>query len=232
MKKARKLGLQSLALVLMAFVLVAGVAFGMTGAWFTDTKNDSIDDITLANNVYIDRSKATMTPTYDGTRLDSSAVTASTLLPGDTITLDFKIAKGTYDTNKASVDFAAKMSITVEVWDSQYATYAAAETAHAITTLTANGAGAASVSNPITYTQKTRKGAAAYAAYSNDTVFFVGTDTDVQIVLTLNGAYFQNSWAGDHIKVTVVTKAIQAGNYETGNWEDHGIVEYTTDWTA
>ena len=51
MKKARKLGLQSLALVLMAFVLVAGVAFGMTGAWFQDHHADS-DTITMGQGVW------------------------------------------------------------------------------------------------------------------------------------------------------------------------------------
>ena len=91
MKKAKKLGLQSLALVLMAFVLVAGVAFGMTGAWFAETQNTGDNTVTFATGVHL-----TVNPTdTENNRyfvVKNSAGTAraadALIFPGDTIKFD------------------------------------------------------------------------------------------------------------------------------------------------
>ena len=53
MKKSKKLSLQSLALVLMSLILVVGVAFGMTGAWFQDTDSKDAGSITMGKAVNI-----------------------------------------------------------------------------------------------------------------------------------------------------------------------------------
>jgi len=216
MKKARKLGLQSLALVLMAFVLVAGVAFGMTGAWFTDTIQKDAAGVTMGNKVVIDATKANINSAYSGTRLNaagtaietSNAITASTVMPGDTITLTFKVAKGTYGESLASEDFVARMTIT--------ATYNSA----------------ALPADAITYTQKVDD-----VAYTNGTDMLVGADKEVEVKLVLNGAFFKNSDSAKGIAVHVQIDAIQAANYVSGNWTDatkvnNGIVAYTADWEA
>ena len=80
MKKSKKLSLQSLALVLMSFILVAGVAFGMTGAWFKSTDAADEATITMGKKVVI---------TAEGVSLTTSAAdpdhqfSATAAMPGD-----------------------------------------------------------------------------------------------------------------------------------------------------
>ena len=94
MKKARKLGLQSLALVLMAFVLVAGVAFGMTGAWFSDKTDEVSEQITLATGVDIEIAKKSGNANYltvSGTNEENGDPVVrdqGKVFPGDTISFD------------------------------------------------------------------------------------------------------------------------------------------------
>ena len=77
MKKSKKLGLQSLALVLMSLVLVAGVAFGMTGAWFADSVADSDNSIVMGNGV-----AATMSVAFE----------KDWAMPGETVDLTGSVA--------------------------------------------------------------------------------------------------------------------------------------------
>ena len=88
MKKSKKLGLQSLALVLMSLVLVAGVAFGMTGAWFNDQKATGDETVVLGNGVYLEMA-ATGANYFVVTGKDheGNEVTRSNdkVFPGDTI---------------------------------------------------------------------------------------------------------------------------------------------------
>ena len=86
MKKSKKLSLQSLALVLMSFVLVAGVAFGMTGAWFSDSKTADKETVTLATGVEIELTKAEGATSYlVATNAAGDVVRDGTVFPGDTI---------------------------------------------------------------------------------------------------------------------------------------------------
>ena len=80
MKKSKKLSLQSLALVLMSFILVAGVAFGMTGAWFTDKPDAATDGIALGNGV-----KATITGDFAAACTDDSSHEHEVYMPGCTV---------------------------------------------------------------------------------------------------------------------------------------------------
>jgi len=209
MKKAKKLGLQSLALVLMAFVLVAGVAFGMTGAWFTDKVSKDTGVLTFDNNVIIDA--PTIIESYTGKRYDSTTdsviaatITKAEVMPGDVIGLTFNIAKAA-----GSIDFKAKLEINV--------TY---------------GGSAMDYSDDMfTYTQKVDN-----TAYTNNAVLDVGASKAVAIGITLNGEFFKNSDAEKVINVSIKIDAIQAANYNEANWTNNAagtgrekIVEYTVD---
>ena len=88
MKKAKKLGLQSLALVLMAFVLVAGVAFGMTGAWFTDVEKSATTNVNFGTiNI-----KVTDTVPL-GVYRSGTILSGEDVMPGDHIKATLAVAK-------------------------------------------------------------------------------------------------------------------------------------------
>jgi len=117
MKKARKLGLQSLALVLMAFVLVAGVAFGMTGAWFTAGHQGTEQTLTFGEvtiNVTDNGIHAYRQADYqnslleDPVELTAAMRTDSDVMPGDEIVLDLTMEKAANSEN-----FYYKVVITV-----------------------------------------------------------------------------------------------------------------------
>lgn len=80
MKKSKKLSLQSLALVLMSFILVAGVAFGMTGAWFSDYDSAESNTITMGKGVYVQIADFTLNRTR--------TTGTEGAMPGDTYTID------------------------------------------------------------------------------------------------------------------------------------------------
>ena len=100
MKKSKKLGLQSLALILMSFVLVAGVAFGMTGAWFADQQAKD-QDITLANGVKI---------TLSGDFADNGDGELDAAFPGDTIAYT-----GTVAGAEGTSDFFLRVKVTYDL---------------------------------------------------------------------------------------------------------------------
>lgn len=89
MKKSKKLSLQSLALVLMSFILVAGVAFGMTGAWFQDADSASSNTITMGEKVVIDIAQGGTALADDATfTLVNSRGAGEAAMPGDEYTVD------------------------------------------------------------------------------------------------------------------------------------------------
>ena len=103
MKKAKKLGLQSLALVLMAFVLVAGVAFGMTGAWFTHAPAAEVDTIKLGNGVYATLATEFAAPSTEG---DHKIGSTGYYMPGDTVNFT-----GTITAHAKSMPFWVRIKV-------------------------------------------------------------------------------------------------------------------------
>ena len=83
MKKSKKLGLQSLALVLMSLVLVAGVAFGMTGAWFQDSDSVADQTVTMGHSVTLSLSDVSGTG-YVGIEKKAGEGKLTAAMPGDT----------------------------------------------------------------------------------------------------------------------------------------------------
>jgi len=249
MKKARKLGLQSLALVLMAFVLVAGVAFGMTSAWFTDTMDQANDSIQMNANFAMQRIDITEL-THTGTRAnaqgqigESAAIASLTdVLPGDTLGWNFDINKdNTLVAN--SVDFMTRVKVAV---------YYSADTTFQDAELIANGA-----KFTLTVGYKYGNGTFATASGEGQNLYDNGSianDNDfhilpravtssnyykVAISLTLNGDEFKNEDALKHIKVAVTVEGIQAANYVEANWTGNNvksgedkIVAYNEQWVS
>jgi len=103
MKKARKLGLQSLALVLLAFVLVAGVAFGMTGAWFVEGIKKDSAELTF--------DAIALTVTNDSVHTyrhgETTNATDAAVMPGDDVVIKLTI------NNAESQDFWYMVFVTV-----------------------------------------------------------------------------------------------------------------------
>ena len=95
MKKSKKLSLQSLALVLMSFILVAGVAFGMTGAWFTHKDASDPQSVTLQNGVSVSLSDFEFASAY--------------AMPGDTVNLGGKVVAA-----EDSSEFRMRVKATID----------------------------------------------------------------------------------------------------------------------
>ena len=87
MKKSKKLGLQSLALVLMSLVLVAGVAFGMTGAWFQDQDAVAGSSVQMGHSVTLSLKNDAGTA-YVGISKTSGDGTLEAAMPGDVYEFD------------------------------------------------------------------------------------------------------------------------------------------------
>ena len=234
MKKARKLGLQSLALVLMAFVLVAGVAFGMTGAWFTDTDTQNAGIIKLDNGVKMADFSLT-TPTITGDRADangelnkSATIGKEEVMPGDVLSWSFDIKKATSsvklsdnETLNPYSDFVARLSIDVKYNDANIQTtdtkfvlsiqykYGASGAQGAAKTV-ANGA-----SNLILGKDAEADPAVAGIAVTDSKYY------TVTVSLTLVGQNFRNADELKAISLAVTVDAIQAANYAEGNWASH-----------
>ena len=87
MKKSKKLGLQSLALVLMSLVLVAGVAFGMTGAWFQDQDKVADSTVQMGHSVTLSLTDDEGAD-YAGIAWKSGEGSLTAAMPGDVYSFD------------------------------------------------------------------------------------------------------------------------------------------------
>ena len=202
MKKAKKLGLQSLALVLMAFVLVAGVAFGMTGAWFTDNKETNTAQVTMGNKVDIDSGAITLTGNTDiyGNSGTTYAFPGSDLTVGGTFVMAADSASAWIKVVFEQVDDAqnSTKAITVDLTD-----------------LTLNGT--AADANGIVITSYT--GGASVTTEAR-TFTFGGT-------IAISGE-LDNGIAAKDVKIKATVYAIQKANVATSDVAfvtDDGLVE-------
>ena len=217
MKKARKLGLQSLALVLMAFVLVAGVAFGMTGAWFQSAHNAETS-ITMGHKVQLDiyqndakitNGQIALTRTNDATRGDAGTYA----MPGDTYALTG--GDVTIKTESYTPGGNAKMWVFLKVTD----TAGSGFTLNGIATKTLSGEGVTAytaVETPSGETEYANTVAPGYNVYlveaSDSQRSWKILDSTANIEINQN---LTNLVADQELELTIDVKAVQAANVTT-----------------
>jgi hypothetical protein len=80
MVKSKKMSKTSIAVIVLAIMLVLSLVLGLTGAWFTKTSSDS-----LADRSFTFGNIATATVSYASAGADTIAVDNTHILPGDTI---------------------------------------------------------------------------------------------------------------------------------------------------
>lgn len=86
MVKSKKMSKGSLAVIILAVLLVLSMVLGLTGAWFTDKKNKTIDNPTLSfgkiGKVSIELAGATWT---DKTGKELTSADRAYVMPGDNV---------------------------------------------------------------------------------------------------------------------------------------------------
>ena len=146
MKKSKKLSLQSLALVLMSFVLVAGVAFGMTGAWFTDNSTSN-DTVALGNKIDV--------------VLTGAFASDDVVYPGSTVKFSGTIAAG-----KNSSEFRMRMTAKIEKKNGEE--YVAVETTKVTVSAVKVGSETVTANGTAVYLTPTLQGGDQALSYSAD----------------------------------------------------------------
>ena len=198
MKKSKKLGLQSLALILMSFVLVAGVAFGMTGAWFTDTKDAEQAVITMGNVVDIDAVSLSFTGTAYDQYGNAYASGTKYYFPGQKL-----IAAGNITMAAESANAYLRVTVTTVV---------AAELQDVVdlSGLKIGGQAVTGADDEVVI----------YLEYTHGDEAF-----EVSGEIELDGETLKNAVAGKDIKIDVKVEALQSANTTNGadgTWADLG----------
>lgn len=216
MKKSKKLGLQSLALVLMSLVLVAGVAFGMTGAWFQDADSATSNTITMGNPVLINlkQGSTAVEETFTLTRERTDA-SDNTAMPGDTYTVKGGLVVANEGSTSAMYVFAKMTLETYDTATSSWITYTVADGEEG-TFNTENLALADSTVTTINETALT----CTWNVYSldageNKSVTILAEDASIELAESLT-----NAVANEQLRVKVEVKAIQQANIEAADLTD------------
>ena len=208
MKKSKKLSLQSLALVLMSFILVAGVAFGMTGAWFTNKASEENKSIALGNGV-----KAVLTGAFGECNNEDSLHGDEQYMPGCKVNFTGDITAAA-----DSSEFRIRMKVVVTGVEAGKIVLSKVKVGTAQTEVTAgavSGDGAAAWA----YLPQTLKGGDDALDYTA-TLEFVGKELD-------------NTYIKANVTVSVYIEIIQAAHTENTEafWEttDGGVTAVVRD---
>lgn len=203
MKKSKKLSLQSLALVLMSFILVAGVAFGMTGAWFAEAKDATPGQITMGKEVTINVTGVTLNA---NAKDPDKAFDATAAMPGD----KFDLAAAAV-ANADTSDMYIRAQVTIELGQTGEG---------ADLTLADLGLGTI---QPKNWFYNEGDGFYYYAT-DMDTLTTVVAQNDsdsdtaaINLTCTVNTA-LTNTVALESAEINITFQAIQKANYAYVNW--------------
>ena len=183
MVKSKKMSKTSIAVIVLAILLVLSMVMGLTGAWFTakqaDTTGKTLNfgEVALGTTVVTDFG----TVSHRAGSTDTTYESGVDIMPGDTVHYDLKVVKG-----DSSEDFYYIVIINVVSVDGT------------LTLDSGYGVGSAA--------------AVVYNTLNNNGTKAENKDGTVAGSFELDGDYYNDDWQGKSIKITWEVRAIQMAN--------------------